>query len=221
MNSKVVIAVVVVLLLAGGAYIYSRRPSPNLTPAPTDQSAVSKVSEAAQFATAMATGTPTVCVLSKDNNTMTYHLKGKMMRTDYTMTSPDATASSPSPLLSHMINDTQFIYTWTDGQKQGAKFAVTTPASPSDTATQPVTEPNKPATPTLGSEEDYNSLKDSGYTINCQSGNVSDADFVPPTDVNFVDTAAMMRNIPSPGANGQIDYKKLQQQYGTMPGENN
>lgn len=221
MNKKIIIAGVALLLLAGGALAFksisgkkaSGNPEPNAA-----QSTTSQMSESAEFARAIESGKPTVCELTKGTDSMEYKIKGKMMRLNYTTSLPDAKTGSPTTGTSHMINDTAFIYSWADGQKQAGKFPVTAtvPSAPVASA------PSKGTTPSFNSESDYNSLKDQGYTINCHSGNISDADFVPPADVTFTDfSTVQVQPVPSVSAGSQIDVQKLQEQFGSMSNQDN
>jgi hypothetical protein len=215
MTKKVMIAVVVILLIGGAAFAYSRRPTTTSPAALDSQSTSQTESEATEFAKAIESGRPTVCVMTKGDESMEYRIKGKKMRGNITATAPSESSTNPTTV-SHMISDEAYFYTWVDGQKQGTKMSLTVP-SPTATTVNDST----PNTPDFSDESDYNALRDEGYTINCQAGIVSDADFVPPADVDFQDLSAMIQAIPTPGSNGQIDYQKLQEQYGAITPEDN
>lgn len=201
MNKKLVPVLVIIALLAGGYYFLKIR-----SQTPGSQSTSQMTSEAEQFASAIESGKPTLCTLTKGEDMMEYLIKGKKMRANIkTMVEGKST-------LSHMINDETYLYLWAEGQKQGSKMSLAVPSPAASTA--PVEE-----APDFSSADDYQNMKDEGYTINCKSGQVNDSDFVPPTDVTFIDPSAMMRDLT--GQDGQVDYQKLQEQYsGMYPADN-
>lgn len=207
MNKKLLLGIVVVLLLVGGAYaMKSKKPA-----APGQQTQSQAIGEAAEFARAMESGRPTTCTMTKGDDVMEYHLKGKKMAANITASTEGKSTRS------HMINDEQYLYMWADDQQQGSKMslAVPSPSTPSsvDSAT---------SAPEFDSEDDYDQLKNEGYTINCQAGKFNDSVFTPPSTVEFIDPSAMMRAIPSPNAAGEYDMsqlKELQKQYGGVSAE--
>jgi hypothetical protein len=206
MNKKIVPIVIVLLLLTGVGYYLKMKPSSMMG----EQSASSAQSEAMQFAEAINSGRPTTCILTKDLDKMEYHIKGKMMSADIT------SEVNGEITLSHMINDGSYLYTWSDTQNQGVKMAI-----PSEEETKAAIDKakeyqqNMPATPRFEGEADYESFKNQGYTINCKASSVGDSVFTPPSDVTFTDPTQMMQQLTMPDG-GQIDYKKLQEQYGSM-----
>ncbi len=190
----------VILLLAGGAYaMQNKKPSP-----PTPQTSNQTMSEAAEFAKAIESGKPTTCTMTKGDDKMEYHLKGKMMAANIT------TAVEGKTTLTHMINDEKYLYMWQDDQKQGTKMSLAIPsASPS--------APTNTSTPKFEDESDYQDFRDQGYTINCKTANLNDSTFTPPSDINFIDPSSIVNTMPAPGADGKIDPKQLeelQKQYG-------
>lgn len=204
MNKKVFLGVIALILLAGGAYFIQQQQ----TSAPSTQTQKEVMSEAAEFAKAMKSGRPTTCTMTKGDDVMEYHLKGKKMAANVT------TSTEGKSTISHMINDEQYLYVWADDSKQGSKMSLTIP-SPS-----PVNAPTSAdQVPEFNSVDDYDQLQNDGYTINCQAGKFADSVFTPPTTVEFIDPSAMMRAIPSPNAAGEYDMsqlKELQKQYGGM-----
>lgn len=192
---KIIPVAILVLLLGGGYYFYSQSKSSSPT-----QSMNKTASKAQEFARAIESGKPTLCVMTKGEEKMEYLIKGKMMRANFTI------VAEGKPTLSHMINDEKYFYMWSDGQIQGTKMNLLVP-SPS-----PV--PNAPKdieAPKFDSVDDYDKLKNNGYTIDCKGATVTDSDFLPPTDVKFIDPSEIMRAIPSPDANGQIDMKQIEE----------
>ncbi len=203
MNKKIVPIVIVLLFLAGVGYYLKMKPSSMIG----KQSASSAQSEAMQFAEAINSGRPTTCTLTKGADSMEYHIKGKMMAADISTTIEGKTT------LSHMINDGSYLYTWSDTQKQGVKMSI--PSEEDSQAAVDKAKEYQAAAPKFEGEADYESFKSQGYTINCNTSSVGDSVFTPPSDVTFTDPTQMMQQLTTPEG-GQIDYKKLQEQYGNM-----
>lgn len=202
MNKNLILGVVVLLLLAGGAYAIRSKNSS----APKTQTERQAVSEGAEFARAIESGKPTLCTMTKGDDKMEYLIKGKKMVANITTKIEDKIT------LSHMINDEKYLYMWSDGVKQGTKFNLLVP-SPSPLSSAPT----NPTTPKFDSANDYDQLKNEGYTINCKAGSISDSAFLPPSDVTFIDPSEVMKQLTPQGDNGQFDVSKLQelqQQYG-------
>lgn len=195
MNKKLVPAIIILLLLAGGGYYLKTKN----TGAP--QTVGQAVGEAAEFAKAIESGKPTLCTMTKGAEKMEYLIKGKKMRVNIT------SATDGKTIVSHMINDELYFYTWVEGEKNGTKMSAVIPSPEPGASLAPIDD----SAPRLESEADYEEFKNEGYTINCQSGAVNDADFVPPATINFIDPSALMNAIPSPGADGSIDMQKLQE----------
>lgn len=217
MNKKVGAIIAIVVLAGIAATVYAKKSSSPSTSLSNNETRQQDSGGAQEFAAAVQSGTPTLCTLTKDGTSMEYLIKGKMMRTN-TRVLGETKSDKEVMTSAHMINDTQNIYIWSDDQKQGTKMAV-----PSEEDVQKMKDQVQayPSTaPVMSTESDYSSLKDAGYTINCKMGSVSDTDFVPPADVSFIDASAMIRAIPTPDSDGQIDMKKLQEQYGKMMPQN-
>lgn len=207
MNKNVVIGIVALLLIAGGVYAMQNKK----TSAPVMQTDKQAVNEAEEFAKAMESGKPTICTMTKDSDVMEYSIKGKKMRIKTTSTLPDDKGISKTTT-AHMINDEKYFYTWDETTKQGTKMSMVVP-SPSANNSVETSE----IAPKFDSQEDYDELKNDGYTINCKTGIIDDLVFTPPTNINFIDPSEMMKAIPSPDAEGNFDMSKLQElqkQYG-------
>jgi hypothetical protein len=203
MNKKLIPVIVILLILAGGAYYMKSKP----TSLVSNQSASQNMAETNEFARAMESGEPMTCTMTKDQDVLEYRVKGKLMRANMTNVLEGKTT------ITHMINDGAYLYMWSPDTKQGSKTAI-----PTEEESQAMADKAKQyqadTAPELKSQADYDNLKNSGYAVNCKTGGVNDADFVPPTDVKFVDPTAMMKQVQ--GGSGQIDYKKLQEQYAGM-----
>lgn len=121
-----------------------------------------------------------------DNQTFTYYLKDKKFRMDGT-TTVDGQAQT-----THAINDSIYVYTWTDSQNQGVKMKVPTAEELAQQADQYKDYLDK--NPDLTDADVVKQYEDSGYTIKCDPAGVDDGLFVPPTTVQFQDLSAMMEN---------------------------
>jgi hypothetical protein len=200
MNKKLIPILVILALVAGAVYYLKMSP----TSMSGDQTTSQTTSEAREFAKAMESGKPTTCTMTKGTDSMEYLIKGKKMRANITASVNGKTT------ISHMINDTVYFYMWSHDQKTGTKMSAVIP-SPSPLASAE----KESVVPEFYSEADYEEMKNEGYVINCKSGSIDDSVFVPPTDVKFTDTAELMKQITMPEG-GQVDYQKLQEQYGSM-----
>ncbi len=204
---KILPIVIVVVLLAVGGYLLLNRPSSN-----QPQSTAKQLSEAAQWSAAIASGNPTTCTMTKGEEKMEYLIKGKKMKvTMHTMV--DSTKST-----SYMINDEKYIYMWADGQTQGTKMAIPTEDEVKKMTVDAQQYSNDlPETPDFDTESGFGTLKDDGYTINCASASVNDADFVAPSTITFVDPTAMLNSLPTEDSSGRIDMSQIEaikKQYG-------
>lgn len=183
----------VLALLGGGAYYLKSKSS-----LPNEQPTNKLLSEAQQFAQAIESGTPTLCVLTKDSDKMEFHIQGK--KTSMTTT----TSIEGKTVIGHMVNDGAYIYTWDDATMQGSKMALDT----LDVKDSPAPTPSAPV---FDNAEDYGYYQNLGYTINCQKEANSDSFFTPPSNVKFIDPTELMRALPSPNANGEFDMTQLQE----------
>lgn len=207
MNKKLVPVLVVIGLLAiGGYYFKTKKPDDMMT---SNQ----VISESNEFAKAMESGKPTSCTMTKDDSSIEYLIKGKMMKADLKST------IDGKIMVSHMINDTKYFYSWSDGATQGSKMTI-----PTEEETKAMTEQAQqytqeyPTTPKFDSDTDYETYKNEGYAIDCKPSSADDSAFVPPANITFIDPTAAMQAIPSPDENGKYDmskYQELQKQYGS------
>lgn len=198
--------IIVAVVAVFGALAYYLQSKPSIPS--DDQSMMQLTSEATEFAKAIESGKPTTCTLTKGDDRMEYHIKGKMMAADITAKIGDKTT------MSHMINDGTYIYMWERDSKQGTKTAIPTKEEMQAMADKAEEyKQNMPDTPTF-TASDYETMQNDGYTIDCKASTVGDAVFTPPTDVKFTDPSEMIKQVTGQG--DQIDYKKLQEQYGNM-----
>lgn len=211
MNKKLVpVLIVIAVLAAGGYYLKTKKADGPMT-------GKELMGEATEFAKAIESGKPAICTMKKGDDTMEYLIKGKSMRMNSTTTVKDETGKSTSTV-THMINDTKYLYMWDANTKQGSKMAI-----PTEEETKAMADKAKEyqseikTAPKLESQADYDNLKNEGYTIDCKSGNVDDSAFIPPTDVKFIDPSEMMKTLPAQGEDGKFDMsqiEELQKKYG-------
>ena len=160
---------------------------------PTSQAQKETMSEAQEFAKALESGRPTQCQISKDGESLTYYIKGQIMRMD----------SQNQMGTSHMLSTGDYLYTLEDKTKAGTKMSLDKQSpSPESSESQNIS---------LNSEQDYDYYKTQGFTIKCEPGKFNDSVFTPPTDIKFIDPTALLQTIPSPDANGNIDISKFQE----------
>ncbi len=204
---KLLPVLVVVAILSVGGYLMLNKPKSN-----KPQSSMQQASEASEWSSAIASGRPTTCTMTKGEEKMQYLIKGKKMKV--TMQTMVESAKSTS----YMINDEKYVYIWEDGQTQGTKMAIPTEEEVKKmTADAQKYSNDLPETPDFDSESGFDTLKNDGYVINCESATASDSDFIAPTTVTFVDPTAMMNALPATDPDGKIDMSQIEaikKQYG-------
>lgn len=203
---KLIPVMVVVAVLGAAGYYYMNQNKSN-----TPQTLTEQIGEANEWSTAIASGRPTMCTMTRGEDKMDYLIMGKKMKATITA-STNGTQNT-----SYMINDEIHIYVWQEGQMQGTKMTIPTEeemAKMAEDAKQ--YQSQMPDTPNLESESGFDSLKNEGYTIDCSSTSATSADFVPPSNITFIDPMeAMKKAVPTNG--GEIDIKALEEmakQYG-------
>lgn len=87
----------------------------------------------------------------------------------------------------NIISDTEYMYSWDDSTKKGMKLKLTSMEDMKKSV-----EEKGQSVPSLTTDEDRKKYEDQGYTVNCSVKAIDDSEFVPPTDVTFTDTSAMM-----------------------------
>lgn len=120
---------------------------------------------------------------TKTNTQSTYVAKGKKLHMKGLAMGDQGTAEA-----GEMISDGEFLYTWDTEKKEGIKMAI-----PSEEELSK--NPGAPKAPDFTSEDTIKNLEADGYKIDCNPGIISDAEFVPPTDVKFQDFSAMMDDV--------------------------
>lgn len=101
-----------------------------------------------------------------------------------------------------LIADGVNFYSWDPVSKKGIKMQA--PAGKAPTETDSRSNPF----PTIQSSDDLKKYMDDGYTVDCTNVTLSDSDFVPPTDVEFIDMTAAARKTPTdvvPQTQGEME----------------
>lgn len=180
------------LFLVTGIALAACIPGTQPAPTPDTNTSVDQTNDTTfdTLGKAMMTGAPLRCQMAnpETGETITYSTKDKKMHV--TTASTDAENQT-----SYMINDTQFVYIWTEGETTGVKSPVPTEAEMKELAEdmpeyddQDVT----PETPDFTQADIQQEYQDQGYTLDCTPTTIDDSEFIPPTTVTFQDMSAMM-----------------------------
>jgi len=178
MPRYVLIAVIVVLALAGGWYVYSGKQSS--MPYSQNNSQGSSMGDkiSGKFADLINAGRSMECTFSGETDgyktTGTVFVAGKNMRGDFN------SESKGKMMDSHMIQNGETIYSWTTQPKQGMMMKITKEDQASD-LDESNTSPNK-------SFEDM----DKNYDYQCKNWGGDQSKFQPPSDIQFQDLSVMM-----------------------------
>ncbi len=179
MNKTVIgIVLAVVVVAAGGWYFYSSNngdASNRMMAANTPESTRSSLKDLMARGTSKCTVSNSV---ANSESTGTVYIGDGKMRGDFetVMTGQEMTIES------HMINDGEFIYTWSNAMPQGVKLPV-------DKANMSG-QPNAP-------QNDQIDMYNADVSYECDSWSVDEKQFELPKSVTFVDISTMM---PGAGA---------------------
>lgn len=171
-------------LVASLALVLTGCSMPGMTTQETSMtgSTTSNIEASNAIAAAMMNNGSISCEISDPatGNSFTYTIMGKKVR----VTSITADTTQPD---GNMINDTQYIYIWNNGETEGMKMRALTEAE-----MQAMSSPPPAQVPDFSSTEVQEEFENNGYTMTCDETVISDTDFVPPTTVTFQDMSAMM-----------------------------
>lgn len=176
-----IIAAVIVILLIGGAVAYMKfgaQQSPQTNAPVAQQKESEENSMVGTLKSLLSGGKNVTCSVSytgEQESTGTVYVSDKKMAGDFTVTVEDKKMNS------HMINDGEFVYVWSDDQTQGIKMSVT--------------EVN--VTPPPGQENQAVDLNKEA-NINCDTWAVDTGKFTPPVNVTFSDMTDLMMPKTSP-----------------------
>ena len=126
MNKKVATAVIVVLVLLLGGFLYMRKGSSSLAPQAQTANQTSE-NPATTLRSLISKGVAQSCTFSANNTQGTMYISGGKVRGDFS-SSVNGTVTN-----SHMIIDTSTSYLWMDGNARGIKMSFDPNAQPSAT----------------------------------------------------------------------------------------
>lgn len=211
--SKKIIGIILALLVIGGAVYAYKNTSNKQVSMSSDDSQSEMMANASKFSEMIASGKPVNCTLTKGDDKIEYLVQGEMFK----MTSHISPADGePTPPVGHALSDGTYVYSWSEDSDQGVKMKMQTDEEIAD-STQQAQDYENQKPPTLSSQEDYDTYKNEGYEVNCQTVAESEATFTPPTDINFFDPTEMSKTIMPDGENLNMDkLKELEEKYGQM-----
>lgn len=183
------ILIVVVLLAAALAAIrfgviaapgwLIRRMPPQLAPAVSQMTGLG--GEEAKLALMMETGRSGVCSMkdTESNTEATYYVKGDKFKVEVT----DQDEETGRAIDSFILSDGEYQYTWSSTEDQGVKFKL-----PSEEEAEDVEEQlDEYDEIDFDWDDELINQEEDNYEISCQFKNVSDSEFAPPQDVEFLD----------------------------------
>ena len=197
-NKNLLVAVVIILLLlGGGAFYFLGQSHKNQT---VDQSANKQASQnemqkqstekksLKDFLT-MSGSQSLQCTFSDKttNSSGTVFVDNNKMRGDFTA------SLDGKEMQSHMINDGSYVYSWTDGQKEGYKMSLAT-------IKNAASENGTPAPKTPGQAVDMQ--KQVNYS--CSPWSVDTTKFALPQGISFNDFSEMMKGMPQGGPSSSV-----------------
>jgi hypothetical protein len=155
------------------------------SPSPSTMTETTGSLEGESLMAAYQAGTPVNCTMTgPDGQTVTYMSKNKKAKS--TTTLPEKPG-----VMSYMINDSQYMYVWTSDTKTGFKSQM--PSEEDIKNTQAQVQAMQDQLPDFSDATVQEEYTDKGYSLKCDPGTISDAEFIPPTDIQFQDMSAMMQ----------------------------
>jgi hypothetical protein len=200
-NMYLIIGIIVIILLLGGGWYYMNMMRPN-TSNSNQKTGTIENQETGSGMTSLkdllSMGKNQKCTYKYSDPTtgtmegVTYISTSGKMRGDYTGTDPAGKTFS-----GHMINDTQFMYTWSSQTPQGMKIPIT------EDMKKTVDDAQK-------NPQDYQKYvnTDAKMAYDCDNWNGDASVFTPPSDVQFTDLSEQMKVIED--LKGNPDMKKAQ-----------
>lgn len=173
-------------------------------PADAPQGTIGQVVEAGKMSAMIATGKSGVCTVSnrETGETTELFIKGKKMKfSGVSLGMPEAEnlMYPPQPTkvktVSYFLNDSEYTYIWEQGAKTGIKSKLPTEEElkkMNDSLPSPEPGDKMPADNSAPDLSKFES--DDSYTINCNLKDLPDSEFMPPTDVEFMDFSQMTQD---------------------------
>lgn len=193
MNNKIAIAVVAIIVIAGGAFLLTRNKakSPSTVDSNTEATADAESEasiESGSIESLIAAGRSQMCTFSsKEQDTQTsgtMYVSGGKMRGDF-----ETDTGSGNKTVSHMMYDGTTSYVWSDGSNMGFKMAL-------DTSDQT-------SAPTQGVDPKKN------YEYHCEKWSTDNSKFELPSNVEFT-SAPSVTTGRQDDASSSIDNKEMQ-----------
>lgn len=158
---------------------------PGMNTETTDtQSESEVVAESQELAAAMEEGKPIHCTMTDTKGAVVdYYNSGKKMKIVGTNVSEETETGT-------IINDGEYMYVWSEGETEGIKYPVSSIEEMQETAEN--ADQMQYDTPDFQNEEEVVEYENRGYTIECDETDIDDSMFIPPSEVTFMDVAALM-----------------------------
>ncbi len=186
---KIALLVASIVLLSA----CKKAPMPTSNESAPTSAEIDAQAEMSVIAKAMESGQPVSCSIEKEDGTssMKYAMKGKKIKVT-------GIAAMESATDGVVLSDGEYLYSWDPATKKGIKMqarAMDATPAPGDTQEKQF--------PTIQSPEDVEQYQNDGYNVNCEVTTVPDSEFVPPTDVEFTDLSAALKQVPMKATEGQ------------------
>lgn len=188
------------ILLGGCTLPMLSSSEPNSTENPSITT--SQEDAASKIAAAMQSGEPIRCTAEMADGTARYEyfMSGKKFRMDGTVTTEGKTEAY------HAINDSTYLYSWSESQNQGIKIKMPTEAEMAEQKEKYDEYMND--LPDFSDENSVREYEDQGYSINCQPASVDQAMFTPDSSIEFSDMSAMMQQMQQTQEQSQQQTQK-------------
>ena len=184
---KKILPVAIVLLIGLGIFFFatmkSQGPSSKITAQPTSASKMENIS--GTLNDLLARNISTQCTFESTTEFGTssgsVYVAGKKMRGDFKTKQKDG-----KEMQSYMIRDNDYIYTWSNLQKEGSKIKIV------DMDKQ-IEEMKK--NPSFQGSQNAVSLENQNANYNCKPWNKDESMFSVPTNIKFIDLTEQMEKI--------------------------
>jgi len=191
--TRIIIAVVVILILIAGAFIVLGKKSSN--PLQSVQNKVAQMTtQKMSLSDFFSLAGSKKCTFSDktNNSTGTVYIGSGEMRGDFQSTDSGKTTAT------HMINDGKYVYIWTDGQSQGYKMSTDVVKKE---AAQVTLSPDNSGSSETPSSGPVNMNQQADYS--CGGWSVDTSIFTLPQGITFTDYSSMMQGMQNGGASAK------------------
>ncbi|MEN8253588.1 MAG: hypothetical protein ABFQ62_04405 [Patescibacteria group bacterium] len=159
--------------------------------------------EMKEMARIMESGGSGYCELTDEKgNKLEYWFKNKKMKTKGM--GFGQTIEDDEMQIGYMINDSEWMYTWAENQVEGVKIKMPTEEELKDMEQNAKEMAEK--FPDFSSEDTADAYEEMGYKINCKKKNVSDSEFIPPSNIKFQNMSEMMEASMQMGEKMMTDF---------------